>query len=281
MQFYIDTMSNARTHWAKYLILLALVHDTIQTRSLRARDQGACSWSKYGSPTPLQDGFGTCPTPLDTALSSQQTDRWSPWSFPPYCVKPAKLGDDAPEYCLYTSVTFRGSHGISIIATPDLAASIVGSLDDSQVPDQHKHHPSSFMDPRNGSTLPYDIRDLPGMGKGVVARKGIARWGTVVVDWPVLMLPTDYQRYFTVHQRRALLGRAIQQLPRAQQEAVLALAHATGGELIEDILQTNIFGVELDGASYMGLFPLGSVRVSSSGTLLMRRVAKKGGRAFR
>ena len=209
----------------------------------------------------MQDGLGTCPRPIDPARSSQKADWWSPWSFPPYCVKPAKVGDYAPEYCLYTSATFRGSHGVSIITTPDLAASLVDSLDDSLVPDQHRHHPSSFIDPKNASDLPYDVHDLPGMGKGVLARKGIAKWGIVMVDWPVLMLPMDYQKYFTVHQRRALLGRAIQQLPRAQQDAVLALAHSTGGELIEDILQTNIFGVELEGESYMGLFPQGSVRV--------------------
>ncbi len=132
------------------------------------------------------------------------------------------------------------------------------SLDDSCVPEKDRHHPSSYMDP-NTTRLTYDVEELPGRGKGVIARKNIPKWDVVMVGWPAIVLPMEYQEYFSLHQRRALLSRAVKQLPKEQQDSILSLARSTGGEFIEDILKTNIFGIDLDGVSHMGLFPEGSV----------------------
>ncbi|KAH8899830.1 SET domain-containing protein [Thozetella sp. PMI_491] len=132
------------------------------------------------------------------------------------------------------------------------------TLDDSIVPDVDRYHPSSYMDSRNHLNLTYDVEDLPGRGKGVIARRTIPQWSVVMAGWPAIVLPMEYQRYFSLHQRRALLGRAVRQLPKEQQTTILSLARSTGGELIEDILKTNIFGIELDGVPHMGLFPGGS-----------------------
>jgi len=80
-----------------------------------------------------------------------------------------------------------------------------------------------------------------------------------MVDYPTIIAQMDFWEALGEDQIRAVLQRAIQQLPSEQQDIVMSLDRSTGGGLVQDILNTNIFGIELDGVMHMGLYPLSSV----------------------
>lgn len=80
-----------------------------------------------------------------------------------------------------------------------------------------------------------------------------------MVAYPAIIAKMDFWEALGPDQIRAVLRQAIQQLPGGQQDIVLSLDHSTGGALVQDILNTNIFGIELDGVMHMGLYPESSV----------------------
>ncbi|KAB5572149.1 hypothetical protein GE09DRAFT_1282611 [Coniochaeta sp. 2T2.1] len=196
----------------------------------------------------------SCPPPVDDAAASKTGD-WLPWTNPPYCVKPLNKPRSDPPYCVFSSDHYRGGHGLSIITTPKLAARIVDSLDDGIVPPHVRDHPSSFLAGGDAPAPSFEVRDLPGRGKGAVATRKIRQWEVAMVAYPAFISQMDIWEALGADQIRAVLRQAIQQLPGEQQEIIFSLDHSTGGALVQDILNTNIFGIELDGVMHMGLYP--------------------------
>ncbi|TLS30812.1 hypothetical protein PpBr36_03896 [Pyricularia pennisetigena] len=200
-----------------------------------------------------------CPLPINHTTAKTAAD-WAPWSNQPTCFQPVHKPNATDPYCLYTHPTFR-SHGISVITTPGLAAGLTTALEDSVVPRHQRDHPSSPMAQQSSTgDLPYEIRDLPGRGKGVVATRPIRRWETVMVQFPSLVLLMDYwEAVESPKQSRRLLNRALRQLPVQEKGRIMALARNGGFESqIEDVLRTNIFGMDVAGVLHMGLFVEGS-----------------------
>ncbi|KAI6277990.1 hypothetical protein MCOR03_000122 [Pyricularia oryzae] len=201
-----------------------------------------------------------CPLPINHTAAKTEAD-WAPWSKQPVCFQPVHKPNTTDPYCLYTHPTFR-NHGISVITTPGLAAALTSSLDDGIVPRHQRDHPSSPMSAqqRSSGALAYEIRDLPGRGKGLVATRPIRRWETVVVQFPSLVVLMDFwEAVESPKQSRRLLNRALKQLPAEEKGRILALARTGGFESqVEDVLRTNIFGVDVGGAFHMGLFVEGS-----------------------
>lgn len=243
-----------RPRWAVSLLLLFV------GRSLQASDpfleavlNGQCSWSKYGHPFP--SALRTCP-----AIVTDVSDDYAPWSYRPYCIQPALADIDAPEYCVFTHNTFRG-RALSLITTPELAASMVESLDDSTLPESLRDHPSSPLTTKSKKQKAVDVKNVKGRGKGTIARRRIQKWETAFVSYPVMVVRADFLKDLDEEEKKELKELAVSQLPERQRKAVLNLAHTTGGELIEDILRTNIFSVDIGSVPHMGLFLEGSVRL--------------------
>ncbi|KAH8912349.1 SET domain-containing protein [Coniochaeta sp. PMI_546] len=235
------------------LIISALAasfgHNAIATETGKT---GICSWCPYESTLLYQPR--TCPVPIDDTAASE-TGNWSPWSYLPYCVKPRNRPRSSSPYCVFSSDHYRGGHGLSVITTPPLAASIADTLDDGIVPPHIRDHASSFLVQHRSLTPSFEIKDVPGRGKGTVATRKIRRWEVVMVAYPAIIAKMDFWEALDPDQIRAVLRQAIQQLPSGQQDIVLSLDHSTGGALVQDILNTNIFGIELDGVMHMGLYP--------------------------
>ncbi|OIW31930.1 SET domain-containing protein [Coniochaeta ligniaria NRRL 30616] len=231
--------------------LAASLGHNVTAKEANRRD--ICSWSPYGS-TLLYHQPRTCPVPIDDTAASRIGD-WSPWSYLPYCVKPRNKPRSSPPYCVFSSDHYRAGHGLSVITTPQLAASIADTLDDGTVPPPIRNHPSSFLAHSSGPGPAFEIKDLPGRGKGAVATRKIRQWEVAMVAYPAVIAQMDLWEALGPDQIRAVLRQAIQQLPSEQQGVVLSLDHSTGGALVQDILNTNIFGIELDGVMHMGLYP--------------------------
>lgn len=254
MALHISTPQ--RIH-ALLLLFLASLTTPVLAETLKNAPQ-TCSWASYGYP--LQPGADTCPEPIDQRAASRKGD-WTPWSDRPWCVK----GADSPHYCVYTHRPFRGGAGLSLVMKPEYAASIVPSLDDTILPISIRDHPSSeIRGEANKDDLPYEIVDLPGRGKGTIAKRKIKALEIVLVDHPAMILPMNYHNELTDDEQDQILERSFEQLPEKKQEEIMALARSTGGDPndpLPDILRTNIFGIEIKGEMHMGLFP-GASRVN-------------------
>jgi hypothetical protein len=174
------------------------------------------------------------------------------------------MGHDAsvPADCVFTLATFRGNQGISLITTPDLAASLAGYLDDSDISPRLRRQLSDSGAHQQEDTTTYEVRDIPGRGKGLVAKHGIAKYDIVMAGFPVLVIRLDFinEDHHTPRQKRRMMERSVAQLPPAQKKSIMALARNTGGDPIMDVLRTNGFGVEIEGVQHLALFTDGSVR---------------------
>ncbi|KAL1865942.1 hypothetical protein VTK73DRAFT_4948 [Phialemonium thermophilum] len=236
----------------------------------------------------------SCPVPIDDVTAEQGESRSSPWSYPPFCVEwepqdsqlqhagsidegeeeeDQHRSPDAVKYCVYTSTPFRCGHGISLITTPELAASASLGLDDVAVPAATRDHPTSSCSPYyrafpNSTATPpgsrtqpaFEVTELPGRGLGSVARRRIRKWETVVAGYPAILAQMDFMDVLSPEQIREVMARAVGQLPLEQQQEVFALDRSTGGGMIQDILQTNIFGVTVEGVLHMALVPEASAK---------------------
>ncbi|KAL2268292.1 hypothetical protein VTJ83DRAFT_3138 [Remersonia thermophila] len=193
----------------------------------------------------------TCPTPTD----------FSPWLQQPFCLDPADSDDSGPPDCVFTSASFRGNQGVSIITTPELAASMVEYLDDSQVSAELKWHMINDEQLNGNKTRGYTIRDMPGRGKGAVAIRKLARHETVMVGFPAFIVRLDFLNdgRYTERQQRLMMKKAVHQLHPEQQRSIMSLARSTGGEPILDVLRTNGFGIDIGGAQHLAVFVDGSV----------------------
>ncbi len=213
-------------------------------------------------PGPLKmDAYPTCVDVND----GNDSVSWRPWTYPPYCA-------DGSAYCVFTSTDFQGpGRGLSLIdmqptETQNATTSAVKSL---------AHLLSSLPPPNTAgeTSPPYDVRDIPGKGKGLVAIRKISRGQTFMVDYAAVVADQQFPTRVRREQGRHLLREAIHRLPAADE--VLSLARSSSDPdnvpAVEDVLKTNSFSVEIAGKVYMALFP----RIAVSNSYLLQCVASK------
>ncbi|CAK7234580.1 hypothetical protein SBRCBS47491_008995 [Sporothrix bragantina] len=286
-----STSRTGPVHLRSALLLLLASAASLVTASTPENDNGLplpqvgqCSWSKYGYPMP-STGLDVCPRPV-----SDLSTNYAPWSYKPFCIRapmnatvrePGYEGsfkegeeDQIPrvsaagrKFCVYTARTFRG-RGLSVISTPQMAANLVASLDDTRVLPRLRDHPASSMakrDEKRAAGRPYAIKNVQqGHGKGLVARRRVPKWGEALIGFPIMMARTDFLEALPDADRKILEDRALQQLPVPAQEAIMSLAHGgVMGErdkdfLLEHIFRSNIFGIEIAGVHHFSLQVEGS-----------------------
>ncbi|KAF6813170.1 hypothetical protein CMUS01_12894 [Colletotrichum musicola] len=184
------------------------------------------------------------------------------WTHPPRCVssKKSPAGKSKPAYCLFTSAPLRGYSGISIITTPEIAADAFSSEALEDLYDFWRWEEGVFnlgpiWDARGPS---YAVKDIPGKGKGVVARRDIGKGEVFMLDYPVVLAHRGLLDSLGPDYRQRFLTAAIEQLPEKARSKVMALARISADEAnyAEDILTTNACGVFMgDTESHIGLFP--------------------------
>jgi hypothetical protein len=206
--------------------------------------------------TPEQCGLGVSRRPvnrnlttcLDSSTSSNPTS-WYPWTHKPYCVQASET-----PWCVFTRASSPAAHGLSVITTPDEASTGLNPLLHSL--DAPFFAPGKLLVPR-----PYEVVDIPGKGKGVIATRRIEKGMVVLVDYASILAVVEYPADVMREEVQELLRVAAAQL-RAP-ERVEGLARQGGREededgvgksLMEDVLLTNSFGVVVGGKEYMGLF---------------------------
>jgi hypothetical protein len=193
-----------------------------------------CGWNSL-DPLRIWDR-DTCPKHVNEDAGSQSAPS-APWTHEPYCA-------DSP-YCVFTNSMFHGNYGISIIATPETIGGSTESLG------------KSFRTPLTGlgAVPPYEVKDIPGKGKGVIATRMIRRGETFMIDYAALLASVEFPAKVTREQRRLLLDRAVDQLSEPEAVRSLARISTSGAPVVEDVLRTNSFTATLEGEAYMALFP--------------------------
>ncbi|KAI1806354.1 SET domain-containing protein [Daldinia bambusicola] len=185
-----------------------------------------------------------CPHPVDGKTADRPVDL-SPWTHPPECVDSKKTPGSS--YCVYSN-SQHGNGGVSLITTPETAASTVEILNDSGYT-----HIKHFLN--NSAGPAYEVTDIPGKGKGVIATRHIKRAEAIMADWAVLIVSLDFPTAVMRTQGYRFLHTAVDQL--ADPDRVLSLARSSSFsvDIIEDILRTNSFSFTLADEPHMALYP--------------------------
>lgn len=212
-----------------------------------------CRNSREGPLLPPEDAQ-TCPIPVDDETAAD-TGSWSPWSIHPTCAYP--LDESSSKYCLFTYTGFHGATDISIITTPEIAAEATALLED---PDPLWYTWNEPVAPADGDE-PYELREIPGKGIGVVATRRIRRGEVVLSDTAAVISMLNPPRGILAAHKKVLAEKAYGQLGEEGQELISALS---GGERggVEGIFNANMFTISLAGwEKHRGLFPKVSVGV--------------------
>jgi len=175
-----------------------------------------------------------------------QPAEWAPWTHQPFCA-------DTP-YCVFTNSLFQGNHGVSIISTPETAASMIPELawtfGSRTLPSPVDHEMEQGA---------WEVRDIPGKGKGVVALRSIARGELIMLDHASVIADKEFPSHVKRVRGNKLVSRAVAQLPDPELVLGLSTSSERAAPLVEDILRTNSFTTSIHGRDYMCLFPKVSV----------------------
>ena len=117
---------------------------------------------------------------------------------------------------------------------------------------------------------PYDIRELPGRGRGLIAKRGIHRGDLIFAHTPVLaMNPTAFE--LEEKDRLSLGHKAVANLPEATQKLFLELhGHFGIEDQIDDRINTNAFELEIGEVGHHGVFPETAVSSFRSTSVKLR-----------
>ncbi|KAL9949014.1 hypothetical protein ACHAO5_001266 [Verticillium nonalfalfae] len=209
---------------------------------------GSIQWaSRNTSPLAVDDTAGPRP------------ESWAPWTHRPSCVEAAN--DPKVKFCTYTNAG-HGPHGFSLITTPEIAAANIDTLQDpsfSSVGAPNLEHWQKLED-----DPPYEVVDLPGKGKGVVATRLIKKYDVFMSDYAVMFV--NFQFTASVRQQDGYeqLHTAAERLRNPH--ALLSLGRSNPGhqsDIVEDVMRTNSFNLDISGVPHMGMFP----KISRQSTL--------------
>src|SRR3569833_3951424 len=121
------------------------------------------AWSPYH--TLLQQPH--CPLPVDdaTELGTQI------WTHRPLCSGSLQASKPTSKInlCVYTSSNYYQGFGISLISTPEIAASVACVISRNVVSGRHDNYEQVNL--KTDHRAPYDDRDIPGKGTGDVATR--------------------------------------------------------------------------------------------------------------
>ncbi|KLU85190.1 hypothetical protein MAPG_04220 [Magnaporthiopsis poae ATCC 64411] len=215
-------------------------------------------------------GFTECAVPVDDVTATEDPASWAPWTHRPACLNstiliprgaggerlpgiPEPAGAAPVKFCVYTHA-HMGEIGLSIITTPEHAASSLHLLERPNLP--HLSRASKTAATNAAPDQPsYEVVDLPGKGKGVLATRKIRRFETIMLEPAAIVAANEFARAVRRQDGYRLLHLAVDQLRDPGQVLSLARSSSFAQDDVEDLLRTNSFAGELDGEPHMGLFP--------------------------
>jgi hypothetical protein len=228
---------------------------------------GSTAFSYFERSSVFHNGYfdrATCALDAVRAVNATApaAGEWMPWSHNSIC-RIAAAGEnsygemqDEKNYCLYSSTSFGGRRGISIITTPDRAATLAQRTSFSSYPRRVPLKPNH--DPKNA---PFHTGEIPGKGIGVVATRHIQQGDVLMVNSPAMLVEHNAIDAFGDEFPDLFLVPAVANLPKDHRDAYLNLSwhqDATDlGSRIQQIINTNGFDIDIDDGEdgiFFGIF---------------------------
>ncbi|KAK3360470.1 hypothetical protein B0T25DRAFT_130631 [Lasiosphaeria hispida] len=208
--------------------------------------------------TPLPHPFTpqTCPTPFDDDSPASQAAHL-PWTSPPYCLTPRSIGS-AQKFCLYTAAAYNLGAGLSVLTTPDAAASLAAAVADTLPAWHARDHLASGgrLSKEQEGRVKYKVVRMEGKGMGVVATRRIDKFETIMVSLPAVVVDNEFlpAEEDEAPAEGGKFWRRVQGV--GDWERVERLARSREGvNVVEDVVRTNAFGVRVEGREGKGLYP--------------------------
>lgn len=191
-----------------------------------------------------------CPIPSPGGLSVHQKPKYHPWDIEPKCLQIASPNGERT-YCIHSSTSFSNGRGISILSTPEIGSSIASS----------SAFQASILTPNTETSSlskappSFEVKEIPGRGKGLVANKTINFGEVISYNTPLLIVDRkffDSEGGLEKEQRFTLLREAVSKLPVSSQKLFYEQCTRESGiepvsgkrnpeAEIEDIMKTNSY----------------------------------------
>jgi hypothetical protein len=176
----------------------------------------------------LKGLFATVSCPTWQVKASPPAPGHKPWTHAPACTRAPATGN---QLCVYTKADFY--IGVSLVATPKIAKRILsaGLLATSPLPKTFRQK--------------YEAVHVPGKGTGLFVKPGrkIKARETILLDYPTLILPSEFLGPFHPKTLRQLQWMAALQLPDIARTRTRTMAKSMGRFMdeIENVMTTNSF----------------------------------------
>lgn len=172
----------------------------------------------------------------------------SPWNSEVECVT-VEVEDATESYCVYSSHAFADGRGISVLTTPDRAEYI------ARLPAFTKA--GALFGVNAEPSPPYEERELPGRGRGLIANKTLHRGDRIFAYTPILMLDEEAYEDLAEEDWQRLEKMAVNALPPGAHKKFWELfGWPKMKDPVSDRVGTNAFGVTMDESmEYFGIFP--------------------------
>jgi hypothetical protein len=165
------------------------------------------------------------------------------WSFWPDCYTNENLTEP---YCVFSRQDFAGGRGLSIVTTTTEANELLNKPAFAQ--------PDILSLVNDYDNPPYEEREFPGKGLGLVANRTLHRGDEIFSSTPILLMnPNAYD--LVQEDRLKLAHRAVDNLPAHTKAQFFALLDHFKGDPVDDRINTNAFDVEILGKSRHVVFP--------------------------
>lgn len=189
-----------------------------------------------------QVSFG--PDPFQPSRTTQVESK-SPWISSPEC-RSIDNGTDA--YCVYSSRDFAKGRGISILSTPG-QIKYIEQLPAFSKKDAHVAGENTQPCP------PFEEKELPGRGRGLIANKTLHRGDRIFAHTPVLLLDDDAFQDLDNSDVIGLENTAVKRLPPSSNSMFWELYGQPIADPASDRIDTNAFEVEIDEVTHYAVFP--------------------------
>jgi hypothetical protein len=178
--------------------------------------------------------------PLQQARKAPDNFQWTFW---PECYTNENLTEP---YCVFSRQDFAGGRGVSIVTTTTEANALLQKPAFAQ--------PDILSLVNDYSDPPYEEREFPGKGRGLVANRTLHRGAEIFASTPLLIMnPNAYD--LIQEDRLKLAHRAVNNLPKDTQGMFWKLLDHFKGDPVDDRINTNAFDVEINGESRHVVFP--------------------------
>jgi hypothetical protein len=185
-----------------------------------------------------------------------QQQRVSASTTPPPWTKPIKCipkENSTNTYCVYSNGEFANGRGISFFTTPSIADRVITLPAFANTKKRLYDKVNKFDDP------PWEVKVIPGRGKGLFATRTLHRGDQIVADTPIgvyladALVPDHKLGYIYLHT-------AFMHLPKPSQQLFLGTMAASDGDPIMERINTNAFAGDFEGSPHFLMYPETAVR---------------------